>query len=379
LNKSKVNHPQNKNIANILDSNMKSSQSSNTSTNPVRKIKVLVVDDSPLIRDILSTMINSSEELELVACAKDAYEAKECVTKHKPDVITLDIEMPKVSGLVFLEKLMKAQPTPVLMISSLTTHGANASIKALSLGAVDYFPKPSTSIASTMDQYQATIIKKIILTAKARLIVPKIQQQKVHQRLTGPSLKRVIAIGASVGGVEAIYGIITAMPDMFPPVIITQHLPVGYTRSFARRLNGNSRLTVIEAEGGEYLQPGHVYVAPGDRHLKVLRKGNELMTMLDDGDKVCGHKPSVDVMFYSVAEIAGKQSIGIILTGMGRDGAEGLKAIRDAGGKTYGQNEQTSVVYGMPGQAMKMNAVDEEIALSDINASLVDYLLRLKP
>jgi two-component system, chemotaxis family, protein-glutamate methylesterase/glutaminase len=344
----------------------------------VNSIKVLVVDDSPLIRDILSAMITSSNELELVACAKDAYEAKEYVTKFKPDVITLDIEMPKVSGLVFLEKLMKAQPTPVLMISSLTTHGADASIKALSLGAVDYFPKPSTAVASTMEQYQTTIIKKIIMTAKARLIVPKIHQQKTQkQHLTGSSLKRIVAFGASVGGVEALYGIITAMPSIFPPIIIAQHLPAGYTRSFARRLNGNSLLTVIEAEGGEYLQPGYVYVAPGDRHLTVVRKGNELMTKLDDREKVSGHKPSVDVMFNSVAEIAGKQSIGIILTGMGKDGAVGLKSIRNAGGKTYGQNEQTSVVYGMPGQAKLLGAVDEEIALGDVNATLVDYLLTL--
>jgi two-component system, chemotaxis family, protein-glutamate methylesterase/glutaminase len=340
------------------------------------KIKVLVVDDSPLIRDILSAMIKSADELELVASAKDAYEAKEYVNKYKPDVITLDIEMPKVSGLVFLEKLMKAQPTPVLMISSLTTHGADSSIKALSLGAIDYFPKPSTSITSTMEQYQATIIKKIIATAKAKLIVPKVHQQKTYPRLAGQALKRVVAIGASVGGVEAIYGIITAMPDMFPPIIITQHLPPGYTRSFARRLNGNSLLTIIEAEGGEYLRPGYVYIAPGDRHLKVTRKGNELMTVLDDGEKMSGHKPAVDVMFNSVAEFAGRQSIGIILTGMGKDGAQGLKAIRDAGGKTYGQNEQTSVVYGMPGQAMKLNAVDEEIALGDINATLVNYLIK---
>lgn len=340
----------------------------------MNQTKVLVVDDSALMRNLLTDLINSAHGLSVVGTAGDPYEAREKIKALNPDVITLDIEMPKMDGLAFLEKLMTLRPMPVLMVSSLTARGAEATLRALELGAVDYIEKPKISVAKEMEERRGELLEKLRTVAKAR-VRPLTSQPKrnasdgvVSTRTVGSGRgvagsEVVVAVGASTGGVECLREFLIPFPADGPALLITQHMPPKFTATFANRLNGLCALAVVEGREGGRVLPGHAYIAPGTHHMKLGRSGANYVVRLDDGALVSGHRPSVDVLFDSVAKAAGSNAIGVILTGMGRDGASGLKAMRDAGGRTLGQDESTCVVYGMPKAAKDLDAVETELPL----------------
>lgn len=337
-------------------------------------IKVLIVDDSALIRSLLSAIVRAESDFFLVGAAADAYAAKELVNQYKPDVITLDVEMPKVDGLTFLDKLMKARPTPVIMISSLTEQGADVTLRALELGAVDFLAKPKLDIAKGMEQYRADIVEKIRSAAKANIKPVNRVKAAATCALKFKTTEKIIAIGASTGGTEAIKDVLLQLPVDCPGVIITQHMPPGFTTSFANRLNSICRITVQEAKGGERVVPGHAYLAPGAQHLKLVRSGADYRIELDDGPRVSGHKPSVDVMFQSVAEAVGANALAVILTGMGKDGALGIRSIAEQGGYTIAQDEETSLIFGMPQEAIKTGAVKKVLPLDKVSQHLIETL-----
>lgn len=340
-------------------------------------IKVLVVDDSALIRKVLSEIIQSDSSLLLVGAAPDAYVAKRMVQEFRPDVITLDIEMPKVDGLRFLEVMMKAVPTPVVMISTLTESGANATLRALELGAVDFMAKPKLGVAQGMNDYAHTIIQKVKAAAKSKLSHPTETRCSKHAAMRYTGTEKLIGIGASTGGTEAIKDVIMHFPKNAPATVISQHMPPGFTTTYAKRLDSLCEVTVREAKGGERLLPGYAYLAPGHRHLKVERSGADYRLALDDGPKVSGHKPSVDVMFKSLAEHAGENAVGVLLTGMGRDGAMGLKAMKEKGAITFCQDEESCLIYGMPKAAVEIDAASYVLSLADISDAILDTLERL--
>lgn len=336
-------------------------------------IKVLIVDDSALIRQLLAEIVRQTPGLLLVGVAPDAYVAKKMVIEQAPDVITLDIEMPKVNGLRFLEVLMQSRPTPVLMISTLTEAGADATLRALALGAVDFIPKPRIDIAKGFEEYQSLIVDKIYAAAASRRVKPLVSATSaLTTNYTGT--EKIVAIGASTGGTEAIKHVIEALPANAPATVITQHMPPGFTKNFARRLDNCSRVNVREANGNERLLPGTVYLAPGDKHLTIVRSGADYRTALLDSARVSGHKPSVDVMFEAVKTHAGHNAIGILLTGMGKDGARGLRALHDQGAHTICQNEESCVVFGMPKAAIALNAASEILDLQQIPTAIIRYL-----
>ncbi len=334
------------------------------------KIKVLVVDDSALIRSLMTEIIKNSKDMELVGTAQDAFVARDLVNKFAPDVITLDIEMPKVDGLTFLTRLMKARPTPVVMMSTLTQEGAEATFKSLELGAVDFIAKPSFDVVNGINQYSELITDKIRtayqanVRRKPRLINPPVKS------LNSIKSTKIIAIGASTGGTEAIRELLECFPSNSPGIVITQHLPPGFTHSFANRLDRLTQLNVFEAKGGEIISPGMAFLAPGGKHLTVIKVGGSYVTQLNDSEKVCGHKPSVDLMFNSLAEFGMDNIIAILLTGMGKDGAQGMKKIHKNGGYTIAQNEETCVVFGMPREAIKLQAVNQILALEEISQAV---------
>lgn len=339
-------------------------------------IKVLVVDDSALIRSLLSEIIRADAQLQLVGVAPDAYVARELVKKHAPDVITLDIEMPRMDGLTFLEKLMAARPTPVLMISSLTESGSEATLRALELGAIDFISKPKLGISEGMHAYAEDIRAKLKMAAHARLFKrsnPERAAVQAEKKSAGPIVgtEKLIAIGASTGGTEAIKDVLLELPADCPGVVITQHMPAGFTRTFAERLNRLSRLTVSEARDGDRILPGHALLAPGGMHMLVSRSGANYVARLSDAPLVNGHRPAVDVMFHSAARSAGRNLIAALLTGMGRDGAQGLLDIRQTGGYTLAQDEATCVVYGMPREAALIGAAEEVLPLAAIGPALL--------
>ncbi len=340
-------------------------------------IKVLVVDDSALIRALLKEIIQADPELELVGQAPDAYVARDLIKQLNPDVLTLDVEMPRMDGLTFLEKLMRGRPMPVVMISSLTEQGSEATFRAMELGAVDFVAKPKLGIREGMQAYAEEICYKIKAASLARLIprqarVPTVQEPLVSH---GPrpiiGTEKLIAIGASTGGTEAIKDVLLGLPADSPGIVITQHMPPGFTRSFAERLNRMTRLNVVEAKGGERILPGHAFLAPGDKHLLVERSGANYVTRLSDAEPVRRHKPAVDPMFRSVAQCAGRNVIACLLTGMGKDGAQGMLEIRQAGGYTVAQNEATCVVYGMPREAVAIGGAEDILPLGEIAEALL--------
>ena len=340
-------------------------------------IKVLVVDDSALIRQLLSEIVNQSEELTLVGAAPDAFVAKKMVIEQKPDVITLDIEMPKVDGLRFLEVLMQSRPTPVVMISTLTQQGADATLRSLELGAVDFIPKPKIGVAEGIEGYRQLIVSKILTASRARLSRPAVKKTATAPlRFSGT--EKLLALGASTGGTEAIKHILMQLPTNAPATVVTQHMPPGFTSAFARRLNACCQVKVVEAQGGERLLPGIVYLAPGDRHLKVRRSGADYRTELDDGDRVSGHRPSVDVLFASLAQAAGGNVVAALLTGMGSDGAEGLLTLKQQGAVTVCQDEASSIVFGMPKVAIEKGAADFVCALDDMAERLLESFAQMK-
>ena len=347
-------------------------------------IKVLVVDDSALVRSLLSEIIRNSNGLELVGAAPDAYVARDMVKQFSPDVITLDIEMPRMDGLSFLEKLMKARPTPVVMISTLTEDGAEATLRALELGAVDFVPKPKLGVASGIREYEEMIVEKIREAAGAKVSALKSTPKPATDRHDKISLgshlqstEKIIAIGASTGGTEAIKELLIQLPSAVPGIVITQHMPAGFTRTYAERLNKCTRLHVVEAKGGERILPGHAFLAPGGHHLVVVRSGADYKVMLSDAEPVHRHRPAVDVMMESVARVGGKNVIGVLLTGMGKDGARGMLDIRNHGGYTFAQDEASCVVYGMPKEAVLCGGVDQTVELDKMGAALIGKIKQM--
>lgn len=343
-------------------------------------IKVLIIDDSALVRSLLSEIVRSVPGFTLVGAAPDAYVARDMVKSFAPDVITLDIEMPRMDGLSFLEKLMAARPTPVVMISTLTEAGAEATLRALELGAVDFIPKPKLGIAEGLKEYADLIIEKLAAAAQVKVkpIKPAASVadhtgQKISRALL-QSTEKIIAIGASTGGTEAIKSVLMQMPADAPGIVMTQHMPPGFTRTFAERLNKLTKLHVAEAKGGERILPGHAYLAPGGFHLLVTRSGADYVLKLSETEPVHRHRPAVDVMMESVARVGGKNVIGVLLTGMGKDGAKGMLDIRNSGGYTFAQDEQSCVVYGMPKEAVNLGGVNETLDLEEIGPAVLKKL-----
>ncbi|MCC5884748.1 MAG: chemotaxis response regulator protein-glutamate methylesterase [Halomonas sp.] len=340
------------------------------------RIKVLCVDDSALIRDLLTEIINSQPDMEVVAVAPDPLVARDLIKQHNPDVLTLDVEMPRMDGLDFLERLMRLRPMPVLMVSSLTQAGSEITLRALELGAVDFVAKPSLGIRNGMMEYANDIAEKIRAAAKSRPRQARQVQAAPRAALKAPfvSSEKLIIIGASTGGTEAIRAVLEPLPANSPAILITQHMPGGFTRSFAERLNRLCNITVKEASDGERVLPGHAYIAPGDAHLKLARSGANYIAKLDDGPPVNRHRPSVDVLFHSAATQAGRNAIGVILTGMGKDGAAGLLEMRQAGSATLAQDEASCVVFGMPREAIAVGGAVEVIGLDDIPQRLMELV-----
>ncbi|MGR4067944.1 protein-glutamate methylesterase/protein-glutamine glutaminase [Billgrantia sp. C5P2] len=340
------------------------------------RIKVLCVDDSALIRDLLSEIINSQPDMEVVAVAPDPLVARDLIKRLNPDVLTLDVEMPRMDGLDFLERLMRLRPMPVLMVSSLTQAGSEITLRALELGAVDFVAKPSLGIRNGMLEYANDIAEKIRAAAKSRPRQARQAPATPRAALKAPlvSSEKLIIIGASTGGTEAIRAVLEPLPANSPAILITQHMPGGFTRSFAERLNRLCNITVKEASDGERVLPGHAYIAPGDAHLKLARSGANYVARLDDGPPVNRHRPSVDVLFHSAATQAGRNAIGVILTGMGKDGAAGLLEMRQAGSSTLAQDEASCVVFGMPREAIALGGAAEVASLDDIPERLMELV-----
>jgi two-component system chemotaxis response regulator CheB len=349
----------------------------------MKKIKVLVVDDSALIRTLVSTIVDAQSDMMVVAAAPDPLAARTLIKALDPDVITLDIEMPKMDGLDFLERIMRLRPMPVVMLSTLTERGSEATLRALELGAVDFIAKPKLDVARGMDSFGAELVEKIRTAATSRV------RQIIGDgagRLSRPVLpllgpahcapERLIAIGASTGGTEAIKEVLVQIPGDAPPIVIAQHMPAGFTESFARRLDGLCRITVKEAQDGERLLIGHAYIAPGNRHLLVGKRGSDYIATLSDSDPVNRHRPSVEVLFHSVAKHVATHAIGIMLTGMGKDGASAMRAMKDAGACNFAQDEASCVVFGMPREAIAAGAIDAVLPLDEIARRVMSVLLR---
>lgn len=336
-------------------------------------IKVLIVDDSATIRAILRHTLQSEPDIQVIGEAGDPYEAREAIKELAPDVVTLDIEMPRMSGIEFLGHLMRLRPTPVIMISTLTEAGADATIEALSIGAVDYIAKPS---GGNLVGAFSELAQKVRVAAQSKFPggatpLPSVSANPVASK-SYRAKDRVVFIGASTGGVEALTKVISALPVGAPPVIVTQHMPAKFTASFAQRLNGKSAITAVEAQDGMAVEPGHVYLAPGGvSHLEVQGTSRPICR-LTDADPVNGHRPSVDVLFRSAVAF-GPRAVAVLLTGMGNDGAAEIKSMRDAGALTIGQNEATSVVYGMARVAMENNGIERELPLPDIATAVLEH------
>jgi two-component system chemotaxis response regulator CheB len=352
-----------------------------------RKIRVLVIDDSALVRQILSEILKGARDMELVGTASDPFVARERIKETNPDVLTLDVEMPRMDGLTFLSNLMRLRPIPTIMVSSLTQRGAEITLKALELGAIDFVSKPKTDIAGTLQDFSEEILEKIRVAAGVRVaarrapsmagvVVPKHSADAIlpaagaHPKVLRTT-DRIIAVGASTGGTEAIREMLSALPPDCPAMVIAQHIPAAFSTPFARRMDTICQLTVCEPTDGQLIMPGHVYIAPGGRHLLVERDGARYRCRLNDGPPVNRHIPSVDVLFRSVAQQVGPNAVGVILTGMGDDGARGLKEMRNAGAPTVVQDEHTSIVWGMPGAAVKLGAADEVVPLMDVAGAIM--------
>jgi two-component system chemotaxis response regulator CheB len=343
------------------------------------KTKVLIVDDSALIRAVMSEIVNAQPDMEVVGVAPDPLVARDLIKRTNPDVLTLDVEMPKMDGLDFLEKLMRLRPMPVVMVSSLTERGSEITMRALELGAVDFVTKPKLSIQTGMREYADMIADKIRAAARARIRPRPVQaagSAPVLPALRSPltSSEKLIIIGASTGGTEAIREFLMQMPSDCPGILITQHMPEGFTSSFAKRLDSLCKITVLEAAGNERVLPGHAYIAPGHSHLTLVRSGANYMTRIDQGEPVNRHRPSVDVLFRSAAQAAGKNAVGVILTGMGKDGAAGMLDMKEAGAYNFAQDEASCVVFGMPREAIALGAAHEVGPLQALPGMVLGHL-----
>ncbi len=340
-------------------------------------IKVLVVDDSALIRQILSEIVNSEPDMQLVGAAPDAFIAKKLVVEKSPDVITLDIEMPKVDGLRFLEVLMSAKPTPVVMISTLTEKGAEATLRSLELGAIDFVAKPKIGVADGMAAYHQLIVEKIRTAARSKVKKSKVSTCAAVNKVSYSGTEKLIAIGASTGGTEAIKEVMRTFPANAPATVITQHMPAGFTSTYAKHLDSVCQMQVKEAKGGERLLPGQAYLAPGDKHMMIERSGADYRIRLTDGERVSGHKPSVDVLFNSICNSAGSNALGVLLTGMGSDGANGLLELYNAGSETFCQDEASCIVFGMPKVAIEKGAAKNTVSLDEMGQSIMQAVEKM--
>lgn len=343
-------------------------------------IRVLIVDDSALMRQILRETLSSDPEIEVIGVASDPLIARKRIKLDNPDVITLDVEMPRLDGLTFLERLMRLRPMPVVMVSALTQKGADVTLRALDAGAVDFIAKPTLDIEHNWEALKPEVIAKIKLAAQASITAvnrPRSQTiTKPRPPIVFKGTRNVVAVGSSAGGVMALSDLLIDMPADAPPILIVQHMPPKFTGQLAERLNGQISPTVVEATDGAQVLSGHIYLSPGDRHMKLERSGALYYVKLDDGPMVGGHKPAVDVLFDSVASAAGANSVGVLLTGMGKDGAKGLLAMRQAGAFTIGQDEASCLIYGMPKAAFKLGAVERQLPLSKISEAILDRLQR---
>jgi len=353
------------------------------------KIKVLIVDDSALVRQMLTEILSTDSGIEVVGTAQDPYMAREKIKHLNPDVLTLDVEMPRMDGITFLSNLMRLRPMPVVMVSSLTEQGAEVTLHALECGAVDFVSKPKIDLAHSLKDYAEEIVEKVKIAAKAQVkalnrhssVRREVSTKQSADAIMAQSnskrrfktTEKIIAIGASTGGTEAIKEILMQLPADTPGVVITQHIPEAFSKPFANRMNGVSAMTVFQAEDGQHIVPGHVYIAPGNYHLMVERDGARYICRLNDGPPVNRHKPSVDVLFRSVAQNVGPNAVSVILTGMGNDGAKGMLEMKQAGASSIAQDEASCVVWGMPKEAVKHGGVDKEVPLKKI----ADEILRL--
>lgn len=348
----------------------------------MEKHKVLIVDDSAVVRKVLMELLSSDPEIEVVATAVDPYDARDKIKEFRPDVLTLDIEMPKMDGITFLRNLMKLNPMPVVMLSSLTHKGAEATLQALELGAVDFMPKPTMSQSDgALKLFQDELRQKVKIAAssakKLKFIRPAGEHvaKPVLSAPVGSSGKyELIAVGASTGGTEALRDVLEVLPQNLPPIVVTQHIPASFSERFANRLNSQCAVSVQQVKEGDILKPGNVYIAPGGHHFRVKKQGNMLVGVLDDREPVNRHKPSVEVMFDSLLDSGVTNAISIMLTGMGDDGALAMKRLQDAGVHTIAQDEQSSLVWGMPGMAVKHGGVQEVLALNKISERLIQIL-----
>jgi len=367
-----------------------------SSTKPVR---VLVVDDSALVRKLLTELLDADPDIDVIDTAPDPFVAREKIKKLNPDVLTLDVEMPRMDGVTFLRNLMRLRPMPVIMVSTLTEQGAEITLDAIRYGAVDFITKPKVDIAHTLADYAEELREKVKGAAHARVrqlsnsvaresnastqVVERHDIDKVIGSSSAPrkhfqTTDKLIAIGASTGGTEAIREVLEHLPLDMPGIVITQHIPASFSGPFAKRMDRSSVLSVKEAEDGDQILPGHVYIAPGDRHLMVVRDGARFRCRLSDDVPVNRHKPSVDVLFRSVAQNIGPNAMGVILTGMGRDGAQGLKDMLDVGSYTIAQDESTSVVWGMPGAAVQLGGAVDVLPLQQVASAIVKHISKVR-
>ena len=348
------------------------------------KKKVLIVDDSAVMRKVLQTILSSDPELEVVGAAPDPLIAREKILRLAPDVLTLDVEMPKMDGLTFLEKLMRAHPMPVVMVSSLTERGCATTLRALELGAVDFVSKPKLDVAAGINDLAAEIVTKVKSAASAKLRpplatrpTPATPSTTVTQPIANATHK-IIAIGASTGGTEALKTVLAQMPSDSPGIVIVQHMPEQFTKAFAERLDCLTRLSVSEARDGDRVLPGHALLAPGNQHMEVLRSGAEYRVRVASFERVNHHRPSVDVLFQSCARHLGANVVGVILTGMGNDGAAGMAAMARAGAYNISQDEATCVVFGMPKEAIAAGGVHEVVPLDRIPAAILKRIRTIR-
>ena len=353
----------------------------------LKKIRVLVIDDSALVRSLLAEIINRQKDMECVGAANDPLIARELIRELNPDVLTLDIEMPRMDGIDFLGRLMHLRPMPVVMVSTLTERGAEITMKALELGAVDFVAKPRIGVASGLTELSDQIVEKVRIAASAHIkrlgtaspsagvAAGAATSAGVPVRAIGHvSTEKLICIGASTGGTEAIKEILTRLPADSPGIVITQHMPPGFTTSFAARLNSLSQIAVQEAANGERILPGHAYIAPGGKQFRVSRSGANYVAVVEDGETVNRHKPSVEVLFKSAASVVGRNAFGVMLTGMGNDGAKAMREMKDAGSYNFVQDEASCIVFGMPREAILHGAADEVLPLSAIAPALIAKL-----
>jgi two-component system chemotaxis response regulator CheB len=359
-----------------------------------RRIKVLIVDDSAMVRNLLSELLSEDPLIEVVGAAADAYAAREKIKALRPDVLTLDVEMPRMDGIQFLRNLMRLHPIPVVMCSALTARNADVTLLALEIGAVDFVLKPRSDVAHTITRTAAELIEKIKIAAQARLRaagsrIPRTPARQVADAdpaatlrprapkfdgtLPEPPTRRVVAIGASTGGTEAIRAVLGSMPGDAPGIVIAQHLPAAFVAPFVQRIRRATAMEVHEAQDGQLIETGHVYVAPGARHLQVDRSARGYTCRVIDTAPHNYHRPSVDLLFRSLARAAGAEAIGVLLTGMGADGAEGMKELRGAGARTVAQDERSSVVWGMPGAAVQNGAAEAVKPLEDIASTIMGW------